>query len=75
MNAKLTAKNEKFLADRKAALEREKQAVEPVEGEEVKAARPQEEIDAELAELNAEEDEAAKDKETQNNMKDELLAQ
>ena len=56
VNAKLTAKNEKFIADKKAALEREKDMFKPenAEGEQVQAARPKEEVEAELALLAAE---------------------
>lgn len=59
MNAKLTAKNDKFLAEKKAALEREKDMFNPerAEGEASLAARPKEEIEAELAALGAEEEE------------------
>ena len=76
VNAKLTAKNDKFLADKKAALEREKQmfAPENAEGEASVAARPKEEIEAEIAALAAEEEEAKKDMENNENAQNQLAA-
>jgi len=49
------AKNEKLIADRKAALEQEKKVLEVGDSQVQAPARPQEEIEAEMAALEADE--------------------
>ena len=75
VNAQLMAKNEKFRADKKAALEREKLQFAPESDAPVAApAKTEEEIAAELAALDADEEEMEEAKKQASDAQDMLAA-